>query len=73
MVLGFYLLNRGLQPLGSLLAGALAAWLGGPWAITIMGGSCIILVIIMAAAVPEVWRLKLRPKMSGASGEYSAS
>ena len=71
-VLGFYLLNRGLQPLGSLLAGALAAWLGGPWAITIMGGSCIILVIIMAAAVPEVWRLKLRPKMSGASGEYSA-
>ena len=70
-VLGFYFLNRGLMPLGSLLAGALATWFGGPWAITIMGSSCLVLAIAVAIIVPEVWRLKLRPKIFGSSGEYT--
>jgi MFS transporter, DHA1 family, staphyloferrin A biosynthesis exporter len=69
-VLGLYFLNRGLQPLGSLLAGALATWLGGPWAITIMGSSCLLLAVGVAVFVPGIWRLKLKPK--GVPGEYSA-
>jgi MFS family permease len=47
-VLGVYLLNRGLMPIGSLIAGALAFFLGGPWAVTIMGASCLLLVIGVA-------------------------
>ena len=57
-VLGIYFLNRGLMPLGSLIAGALAAYLGGPWAVTIMGSSCLLLAVIVAFVVPEIWRLK---------------
>jgi MFS transporter, DHA1 family, staphyloferrin A biosynthesis exporter len=57
-VLGIYFLNRGLMPLGSLIAGALAAYLGGPWAVTIMGSSCLLLAVIIAFAVPAIWNLK---------------
>jgi MFS family permease len=58
-VLGIYFLDQGLMPLGSLLAGALATWLGGPWAVTIMGTSCMLLAIGIAIAVPEVWKLNI--------------
>ena len=57
-VLGIYLLNRGLMPFGSLLAGALAQWLGGPWAVTLMGGSCLILAVGVAVFSPQLWGLK---------------
>ncbi len=57
-VLGIYLLNRGLMPFGSLLAGALAAWLGGPWAVTLMGGSCVLLAVGVAVFSPQLWGLK---------------
>jgi MFS family permease len=57
-VLGIYFLNRGLMPLGSLIAGALAAYLGGPWAVTIMGASCLLLAVIIAFVVPQIWNLK---------------
>ncbi|MBI4180564.1 MAG: MFS transporter [Chloroflexi bacterium] len=60
-VLGVYSLDRGLVPVGSLLAGALAAWLGGPWAVTIMGTSCLLLVIGVAVLKPELWKSKLLP------------
>jgi MFS family permease len=60
-VLGVYLLNRGLMPLGSLIAGALANFLGGPWAVTIMGTSCFMLAILVAAFVPDLWKSKLIP------------
>jgi MFS family permease len=55
-VLGIYFLDRGLMPLGSLLVGFLAALLGGPWAITIMGISCCLLVIGVAFFSPELWK-----------------
>lgn len=58
-VLGIYFLDQGLMPLGSLLAGALATWLGGPWAVTVMGSSCLLLAIGVAIAVPSVWKLNL--------------
>jgi MFS transporter, DHA1 family, staphyloferrin A biosynthesis exporter len=58
-VLGVYLLNRGLMPLGSLLAGALASWFGGPWAVTLMGASCFILAVGIAIFYPNLWKLNL--------------
>jgi MFS family permease len=58
-VLGVYLLNRGLMPIGSLIAGALASLLGGPWAVTIMGASCFILAIGIAIFVPQLWKGRL--------------
>jgi MFS transporter, DHA1 family, staphyloferrin A biosynthesis exporter len=60
-VLGVYLLNRGLMPIGSLLAGALATWFGGPWAVTIMGVSCLMLAVGVAVAVPALWKTRLIP------------
>ena len=56
-VLGVYLLNRGLMPVGSLLAGALASFLGGPWAVTAMGLSCFLLAVGITAFVPDLWKL----------------
>lgn len=58
-VLGVYLLNRGLQPVGSLLAGALAQWLGGRWAVTVMGSSCLLLAIMVAILVPAIRTLNV--------------
>ncbi|MBI4188754.1 MAG: MFS transporter [Chloroflexi bacterium] len=53
-VLSVYLLDRGIQPVGSLIAGALASLLGGPWAVTIMGVSCMLLVVGVAIFVPNL-------------------
>ena len=58
-VLGIYMLNRGLMPLGSLLAGALADWLGGPWAVTLMGASCAVVAIAVALRVPAIRELDI--------------
>jgi MFS family permease len=60
-VLGIYLLNRGLMPIGSLIAGALAHYLGAPWAVTIMGASCFLLAVGMSFAVPDLWKSRLIP------------
>jgi len=61
-VLGIYLLDRGLMPIGSVLAGALASLMGGPWAVTIMGTSCFLLALGIALFVPSLWRLNLTPE-----------
>lgn len=63
-VLGVYLLNRGLTPFGGLLAGALASFFGGPWAVTLMGASCFILVLGVALFAPNLWELKIVPDTS---------
>jgi MFS transporter, DHA1 family, staphyloferrin A biosynthesis exporter len=63
-VVGIYFLNRGLMPLGSLIAGALAAWLGGPWAVTIMGTACVLVALGVAVLVPELWNLRALPGFS---------
>jgi len=57
-VLGIRLLDKGLQPLGSVLAGALASFLGGPAAVAIMGVSCFLLAIVVGLSVRSLWRLK---------------
>lgn len=58
-ILGIYFLNRGLMPLGSLVAGELASWLGGPWAVTVMGTACFILAIGVAIPPVALWNLNL--------------
>lgn len=58
-VLGIYLLDKGLTPLGSLLAGALAALLGGPWAVTILGALCVLVAAGVGLIVPGLRNLKL--------------
>ncbi len=60
-VLGVYLLNHGLMPIGSLIAGLLANFLGGPWAVTIMGTSCFLLAIMVAIFSPDIWKSRLLP------------
>lgn len=58
-VISIYMLNRGLMPLGSLLAGALATWLGGPVAVGLMGVSCAIIAIWIAVKVPRIRELEI--------------
>ncbi len=58
-VLSIRLLSRGLNPLGSLLAGALATWFGAPWAVAIMGGSCAILALWIAVQAPALRNLDI--------------
>jgi MFS family permease len=62
-VLGIYLLNRGLMPVGSLFAGILATFLGGPWAVTVMGTSCFLLAVGIGFCVPNLWQLRFIPEM----------
>ncbi len=52
-VMGVYFLNRGMMPLGTLLAGAMAGWMGAPYTVGILGASCALLVIILIFAVPN--------------------
>lgn len=58
-VLSIYMLSRGLMPLGSLLAGGLASWLGGPSAVMLMGVSCALLAFGVAARSPEIRDLEI--------------
>lgn len=62
-VLGVYMLNYGLMPIGSLLAGILATFLGGPWAVTVMGTSCFLLAVGIGFCVPSLWQLSFIPEM----------
>ncbi len=57
-VMGIRLLDKGLQPLGSLLAGALASLFGGPTAVAIMGASCFLLAAGVGLFSRSLWRLK---------------
>ncbi|MCL4367602.1 MAG: MFS transporter [Actinobacteria bacterium] len=58
-VLGIYMLNRGLMPLGSLLAGAIADWFSGPWAVMVMGASCTVIALIVAVKAPRIRELDI--------------
>ena len=58
-VLGIYLLNRAMTPFGSMLAGVLANYWGGPLAVTIMGASCVVLVLGIRIFAPGIWHLDL--------------
>ena len=53
-VMGIYMLNQGLQPLGSLIAGTLAAILTAPVAVLLMGGFCLVLTVTAFVLLPSM-------------------
>ncbi|MFH1485666.1 MAG: MFS transporter, partial [Chloroflexota bacterium] len=57
-VMSIYMMDRGLVPLGSVLAGALAAQWSAPLAVGLMGGFCALLALATALASPQVRRLE---------------
>jgi MFS family permease len=58
-VMSIYLLNRGLVPLGTLLAGALAERFGGPMALQIMSLLAIGVVVIVVVGSPQFLKLRV--------------
>ncbi|GBD11145.1 putative multidrug-efflux transporter [bacterium HR23] len=56
-VMSIYSLDQGLVPLGSLIAGVLATYITGPWAVVVMGGSLLLLALGASLALPAVRRL----------------
>ncbi len=58
-VMSIYLLNRGLVPLGSLLAGALASAYGGPRALLIMSGASVGVVTLLMLMSPGFVHLRV--------------
>ncbi len=61
-VMGIYIMDRALTPIGSAMAGVLAALFGGPGAVMIMGLATIALAVAIALLVPEVAAMGLRQK-----------
>lgn len=56
-VMSVYNLNLALIPLGGLIAGLLAETLGAPLALTIMGGTGLLFVVVAIIALPAVRKL----------------
>jgi MFS family permease len=56
-VMGIFMLNQGLMPLGSLFAGALAEFAGAPFAIALMGASALVISATALLFMPSVRRL----------------
>lgn len=56
-VMAVYLMDRGLVPLGSIFAGGLAAVLGAPVTLSLMGAICAALTLAIALRVPSLRRL----------------
>lgn len=57
-VLSIYFLNRGLVPLGTLMAGALAASYGAPIAVGLMGAACALLAVALSFRAPALRRIE---------------
>jgi len=53
-VMGIYMLNQGLLPLGSLFAGMLAQFKGAPFAVGVMGASVLCLSLLALATMKSV-------------------
>jgi MFS family permease len=58
-VMSIYLLNRGLVPLGTLLAGVLAEHLGGPLALQLMSLATIGVVVAVVLSAPSFCKLQV--------------
>jgi hypothetical protein len=53
-VMSVYLIDRGLMPVGTALAGFLASLFGAPNAVLIMGIFCMALAVGIAVLVPSI-------------------
>lgn len=58
-VMSIFHLDRGLVPLGSLMIGILASWLGGQYALLIMAGCAVVLVASVTLLTPSFRTLKV--------------
>lgn len=58
-VMSIYLLNAGLVPLGTLLAGALAEAYGGPVSLLILSSASVAVVLLVVAFSPRIIRLRV--------------
>ena len=58
-VMSFYLINRATVPIGTLFAGALAHYFGGPAAVRMMSLSALGLVLLVIGTQPGFLRLKV--------------
>jgi len=58
-VMSFYLMSRATVPIGTLLAGALAHYFGGPVAVRLMSLSALGLILLVIATHPGFLRLKV--------------
>jgi MFS family permease len=58
-VMSIYLLNRGLVPVGALLAGALASQFSAPVAMRIMSVMALGIVCLVVVTRPQILRLKV--------------
>lgn len=56
-VMGIYMLNQGLLPLGSLFAGALASVWDAPTAVTVMGIAVLGMTVVALVALPSMRRV----------------
>jgi MFS family permease len=56
-VMSIYALDRGLMPVGSLLAGISAHYIGAPATVSLMGATVIVLALLVAWLAPVVRRL----------------
>ena len=56
-VMSIYALDRGLMPVGSLLAGVSAHYIGAPATVSLMGATVIVLALTLAWLAPVVRRL----------------
>lgn len=57
-ILSIYYLNRGIGPLGSLVAGILANYLGAPLTVTLMGSGVILFVLLIAWRAPVIYQVE---------------
>lgn len=72
-VLGVYMLSNSLYPLGSLLAGAMAQWWGGPTAVTLMGAACFLVAIGIALFSRSLWRVNIAEEREKAAEQANSS
>ena len=56
--ISIYFLSRGLVPLGSLLAGAIATYFGAPHTVLFMGAACALLAVGMLVFQPDMRALR---------------
>jgi MFS family permease len=57
-VMSIYMLDRGLAPIGALLAGVGAHYLGAPTTVTLMGGIVACLAVLLAWRVPQLRQIE---------------
>jgi MFS family permease len=53
-VMSIYMLDRGLAPIGALLAGIGAEYFGAPWTVAAMGSIVFVLALVLAWRVPQL-------------------